>query len=65
MNVCVVLIYVMSLYMFDLFKYGVDLFGLCVFGNIYSWIMNLMCDVFEKCVVVFEGGVGVFVVLSG
>lgn len=65
MCVVVVLIYQIVVYVFDDMQYGVDLFDLKVQGNIYMWIMNLMMDVFEQWIVVFEGGIGVFVFVLG
>lgn len=52
-------------YMFKDFEYGVNLFVFKEFGNIYFCIMNFMVDVLEKCIVVFEGGVVVVVVVFG
>lgn len=62
---CVVLIYQIMFYMFKDFEYGVNLFVFKEFGNIYFCIMNFMVDVLEKCIVVFEGGVVVVVVVFG
>lgn len=64
-NVWVVFIYQISFYVFNDVEYGVNFFGLKEFGNIYICLMNFIIDVFEKCVVVFEGGVVVLVIVLG
>lgn len=64
-GVCVILIYQILLFVFDDVDYVVFLFGLQVFGNIYIWIINLIIVVLEECVVVFEGGMVVLVIVFG
>src|SRR4026208_2125956 len=44
-------------YVFNDTQHAADLFGLRVFGNIYTRIMNPTSDVFEKRVAELEGGV--------
>lgn len=64
-KVWVMLIYQIILYVFDSVDYVVNFFVFVEFGNIYICIQNFMQDVFEQCFVVFEGGIGVFVLVSG
>ena len=58
-------IYATTSYVFDDTQHAADLFGLRVFGNIYSRIMNPTNDVFEKRVAELEGGVAALAVASG
>src|SRR6476469_6545922 len=58
-------IYSTTSYVFNDAQHAADLFGLRVFGNIYTRIMNPTSDVFEKRVAELEGGVGALAVGSG
>jgi O-acetylhomoserine (thiol)-lyase len=58
-------IYATTSYVFNDAQHAADLFGLRVFGNIYTRIMNPTSDVFEKRVAELEGGVGALAVASG
>jgi O-acetylhomoserine (thiol)-lyase len=58
-------IYATTSYVFNDTQHAADLFGLRVFGNIYTRIMNPTSDVFEKRITELEGGVGGLAVASG
>src|SRR3954463_13130247 len=58
-------IYATTSYVFNDTQHAADLFGLRVFGNIYTRIMNPTSDVFEKRVAELEGGVAALAVASG
>jgi O-acetylhomoserine (thiol)-lyase len=64
-NARAVPIYATTSYVFNDTQHAADLFGLRVFGNIYTRIMNPTSDVFEKRVAELEGGVGALAVASG
>jgi O-acetylhomoserine (thiol)-lyase len=64
-NARAVPIYATSSYVFNDTQHAADLFGLRVFGNIYTRIMNPTSDVFEKRVAELEGGVAALAVSSG
>ena len=64
-NARAVPIYATTSYVFNDTSHAADLFGLRVFGNIYTRIMNPTTDVFEKRVAELEGGVGALGVASG
>src|SRR5690606_15026426 len=57
--------YATTSYVFNGTSHAADLFGLRVFGNIYTRIMNPTTDVFEKRVAELEGGVGALGEASG
>src|SRR3954470_1129932 len=58
-------IYATTSYVFNDTQHAADLFGLRVFGNIYTRIMNPTSDVFEKRIAELEGGVAAVAVASG
>ena len=58
-------IYATTSFIFNDTQHAADLFGLRVFGNIYTRIMNPTSDVFEKRMAELEGGVGALAVASG
>ena len=58
-------IYATTSYVFNDTQHAADLFGLRVFGNIYTRIMNPTSDVFEKRMAELEGGVGALALASG
>jgi O-acetylhomoserine (thiol)-lyase len=58
-------IYATTSFVFNDTQHAADLFGLRVFGNIYTRIMNPTSDVFEKRMAELEGGVGALAVASG
>ena len=58
-------IYATTSYVFNDTQHAADLFGLRVFGNIYTRIMNPTSDVFEKRIAELEGGVAALAVASG
>lgn len=64
-NARAVPIYATTSYVFNNTKHAADLFGLRVFGNIYTRIMNPTNDVFEKRVAELEGGAAALAVASG
>jgi O-acetylhomoserine (thiol)-lyase len=64
-NARAVPIYSTTSYVFNDTQHAADLFGLRVFGNIYTRIMNPTSDVFEKRVAELEGGVAALAVASG
>jgi O-acetylhomoserine (thiol)-lyase len=64
-NARAVPIYSTTSYVFNDTQHAADLFGLRVFGNIYTRIMNPTSDVFEKRVAELEGGVAGLAVASG
>ena len=64
-NARAVPIYATTSYVFNDAQHAADLFGLRVFGNIYTRIMNPTSDVFEKRIAELEGGVGALAVASG
>ena len=64
-NARAVPIYATTSYVFNDTQHAADLFGLRVFGNIYTRIMNPTSDVFEKRVAELEGGVAALAVSSG
>ena len=55
-NARAVPIYATTSYVFNDTQHAADLFGLRVFGNIYTRIMNPTSDVFEKRIAELEGG---------
>src|SRR3954463_5530938 len=58
-------IYATTSYVFNDTQHAADLFGLRVFGNIYTRIMNPTSDVFEKRIAELEGGIAALAVSSG
>jgi O-acetylhomoserine (thiol)-lyase len=64
-NARAVPIYSTTSYVFNDTQHAADLFGLRVFGNIYTRIMNPTSDVFEKRIAELEGGVAALAVASG
>jgi O-acetylhomoserine (thiol)-lyase len=64
-NARAVPIYATTSYVFNDTQHAADLFGLRVFGNIYTRIMNPTSDVFEKRIAELEGGVAALAVASG
>jgi O-acetylhomoserine (thiol)-lyase len=64
-NARAVPIYATTSYVFNDTKHAADLFGLRVFGNIYTRIMNPTNDVFEKRVAELEGGAAALALASG
>lgn len=64
-GVRVVLIYQIMLFVFDDVVDVGNLFVLQKYGNIYLWIGNFIVVVFEECLVLFEGGIGVVVIVFG
>ena len=56
-NARAVPIYATTSYVFNDTQHAADLFGLRVFGNIYTRIMNPTSDVFEKRIAELEGGI--------
>ena len=64
-NARAVPIYATTSYIFNDSQHAADLFGLRVFGNIYTRIMNPTSDVFEKRIAELEGGVAALAVASG
>jgi O-acetylhomoserine (thiol)-lyase len=64
-NARAVPIYATTSYVFNDTQHAADLFGLRVFGNIYTRIMNPTSDVFEKRLAELEGGVAALAVASG
>ena len=64
-NARAVPIYATTSYVFNDTQHASDLFGLRVFGNIYTRIMNPTSDVFEKRIAELEGGIAALAVSSG
>ena len=64
-NARAVPIYATTSYVFNDTAHAADLFGLRVFGNIYTRIMNPTTDVLEKRVAELEGGVAALGLASG
>ena len=64
-NARAVPIYATTSYVFNDTQHAADLFGLRVFGNIYTRIMNPTNDVFEKRIAELEGGIAALAVASG
>ena len=64
-NARAVPIYATTSYVFNDTQHAADLFGLRVFGNIYTRIMNPTSDVFEKRIAELEGGIAALAVSSG
>ena len=64
-NARAVPIYATTSYVFNDTQHAADLFGLKVFGNIYTRIMNPTSDVFEKRIAELEGGIAALAVASG
>src|SRR6476469_2023115 len=64
-NARAVPIYATTSYVFNDTQHAADLFGLRVFGNIYTRIMNPTSDVFEKRIAEMEGGIAALAVASG
>ncbi|MGH7510606.1 MAG: O-acetylhomoserine aminocarboxypropyltransferase/cysteine synthase family protein [Gemmatimonadales bacterium] len=64
-NARAVPIYATTSYVFNDTRHAADLFGLRVFGNIYTRIMNPTSDVLEKRIAELEGGVAALAVASG
>jgi O-acetylhomoserine (thiol)-lyase len=64
-NARAVPIYSTTSYVFNDTRHAADLFGLRVFGNIYTRIMNPTSDVFEKRIAELEGGIAALAVASG
>jgi O-acetylhomoserine (thiol)-lyase len=58
-------IYATTSYVFNDAQHAADLFGLRVFGNIYTRIMNPTNDVFEQRIAALEGGVAAVSLASG
>src|SRR5207344_957710 len=58
-------IYQTTSYGFDNSEHAANLFGLKVFGNIYTRIMNPTTDVFEQRIAALEGGVAALATGSG
>jgi O-acetylhomoserine (thiol)-lyase len=64
-NARAVPIYATTSYVFNDTQHAADLFGLRVFGNIYTRIMNPTSDVFEKRIAELEGGIAGLALASG
>ena len=64
-NSVAVPIYQTTSYQFDNTTHAENLFSLKELGNIYTRIMNPTCDVLEKRISAFEGGVAALSVSSG
>ena len=64
-NARAVPIYATTSYVFNDTQHAADLFGLRVFGNIYTRIMNPTTAVFEERVAALEGGVAALGLASG
>ena len=64
-NARAVPIYATTSYVFNDTQHAADLFGLRVFGNIYTRIMNPTNDVLEQRVAALEGGVAALALGSG
>jgi O-acetylhomoserine (thiol)-lyase len=64
-NARAVPIYATTSYVFNDTQHAADLFGLRVFGNIYTRIMNPTSDVLEKRIAELEGGIAALAVASG
>jgi O-acetylhomoserine (thiol)-lyase len=58
-------IYQTTSYAFDNSEHAANLFGLRVFGNLYTRVMNPTTDVFEKRMAALEGGVAALATASG
>src|ERR1035437_3097761 len=58
-------VYQTTSYGFDNSEHAANLFGLKVFGNIYTRIMNPTTDVFEQRIAALEGGVAALATGSG
>lgn len=58
-------LYQTTSYTFNDAQHAADLFGLKVFGNIYTRLMNPTTDVFEKRIAALYGGIGALAVSSG
>src|ERR1700750_1174789 len=58
-------IYQTTSYGFDNSEHAANLFGLRVFGNIYTRVMNPTSDVFEQRMAALEGGVAALATASG
>ncbi len=64
-NARAVPIYATTSYVFNDTQHAADLFGLRVFGNISTRIMNPTSDVFEKRIAELEGGIAALALASG
>ena len=64
-NARAVPIYATTSYVFNDTQHAADLFGLRVFGNIYTRIMNPTSDVIEKRIAELEGGIAALALASG
>ena len=64
-NSVAVPIYQTTSYQFNDSDHAENLFALKELGNIYTRIMNPTCDVLEKRISAFEGGVAALAVSSG
>lgn len=64
-NARAVPIYATTSYVFNDTQHAADLFGLRIFGNIYTRIMNPTSDVFEKRIAELEGGIAALALASG
>lgn len=58
-------IYQTTSYGFDNCEHAANLFGLKVFGNLYTRVMNPTTDVFEQRIAALEGGVAALATASG
>lgn len=58
-------IYQTTSYAFDNSEHAANLFGLKVFGNLYTRVMNPTTDVFEQRIAALEGGVAALATSSG
>src|SRR6188508_1807806 len=58
-------IYQTTSYGFTNSEHAANLFGLKIFGNIYTRVMNPTTDVFEQRMAALEGGVGALATASG
>ena len=58
-------IYQTASYVFENSKHGADLFGLKVFGDIYSRISSPTANIFEQRIAALEGGIGALSTASG
>ena len=58
-------LYQTTSYVFNDADHAADLFGLKVFGNIYTRLMNPTTDVLEKRIAALEGGIGALATASG
>jgi O-acetylhomoserine (thiol)-lyase len=64
-NACAVPIYSTASYVFNDAQHAADLFGLKVFGNIYTRLMNPTTDVLEKRLAALDGGAAALAFSSG